>query len=75
VRKLKTTPKSYFSQVLKQIEIDAVAIGNGTGGREAEIFIRKVLKDLEKNIPVVLINESGASVYSASMWLVMSFRI
>ncbi len=58
--------KELFSQVLKQIEIDAVAIGNGTGGRETEIFIRKVLKDLEKNIPVVLINESGASVYSAS---------
>lgn len=58
--------KTLFSQVLQQIEIDAVAIGNGTGGRETEVFIRKVLKDLEKNIPVVLVNESGASVYSAS---------
>ncbi len=64
--KAEDNAKELFSQVLKQIEIDAVAVGNGTGGREAEIFIRKVLKDLDKNIPVVLINESGASVYSAS---------
>ncbi len=64
--KAEDNAKELFSQVLKQIEIDAVAVGNGTGGREAEIFIRKVLKDIEKNIPVVLINESGASIYSAS---------
>ena len=30
--------------VIKQIEIDAVAVGNGTGGREAEAFLRKVFK-------------------------------
>jgi len=43
---------------------EAVAVGNGTAGRETERFIR----DLEplKHIPVVLVNESGASVYSAS---------
>lgn len=64
--KAEDNAKELFSQVLKQIEIDAIAIGNGTGGREAEIFIRKVLKDLDKNIPVILINEAGASVYSAS---------
>ncbi|MEM7647210.1 MAG: Tex-like N-terminal domain-containing protein, partial [Pseudomonadota bacterium] len=64
--KAEENAKTLFNEVLKQIEIDAVAIGNGTGGREAEVFIRKVLKDLEKNIPVVLVNESGASVYSAS---------
>ncbi len=64
--KAEDNAKELFSQVLKQIAIDAIAVGNGTGGREAEIFIRKVLKELDKNIPVVLINESGASVYSAS---------
>jgi len=55
-----------FKDVLKQIKIDAVAVGNGTGGREAEVFIRKVLKEIEQDIPVVLVNEAGASVYSAS---------
>lgn len=64
--KAEENAKALFSEVLKQIEIDAIAIGNGTGGRETEVFIRKTLKALEQNIPVVLINESGASVYSAS---------
>ncbi len=58
--------KKLFSEVLKQIQIDAVAVGNGTAGRQTETFVRKVLKDLGKNTPVVLVNESGASVYSAS---------
>lgn len=42
--------------------VEAVAIGNGTAGRETESFVR----GLDLDIPVVLVNESGASVYSAS---------
>jgi uncharacterized protein len=44
--------------------IEAVAVGNGTAGRETEALIRKI--DALKEIPVMLVNESGASVYSAS---------
>jgi uncharacterized protein len=44
--------------------IEAIAVGNGTAGRETETFIRSL--DLSKNIQVVMVNESGASVYSAS---------
>ena len=58
--------KGLFKEVLKQIQIEAIAVGNGTAGRETEVFLRKVLKDLKSNIPVVMVNESGASVYSAS---------
>lgn len=58
--------KKLFGDVFNQIKIDAVAVGNGTGGREAEAFFRKLLKELGKEVPVVLISESGASVYSAS---------
>lgn len=58
--------KKLFGEVLKQIKIEAIAVGNGTGGREAESFIRKVLSDLGYNTPVIMVNESGASVYSAS---------
>jgi uncharacterized protein len=58
--------KGLFAEVLKQIKIDAIAVGNGTGGREAEIFLRKILKDLDATIPVMMVSESGASVYSAS---------
>ena len=45
-----------------QHTIEAIAIGNGTGGRELEAFIR----DLDLSCPIVMVNESGASVYSAS---------
>ena len=58
--------KQLFGEVLKQITIEAIAVGNGTGGREADAFIRKVLKELGHSIPVILVSESGASVYSAS---------
>lgn len=58
--------KKLVSEVSKQIKIDAIAVGNGTAGRETEKFLRKIVKDLELETPVVLVNESGASVYSAS---------
>lgn len=58
--------KKLFSEVLKQIKIEAIAVGNGTGGRETEVFLRNILKELNANVPVVMVNESGASVYSAS---------
>lgn len=58
--------KTLFGEVFKQLTIEAIAVGNGTNGRETEVFIRKVVKELNANIPVVLVSESGASVYSAS---------
>ncbi|NLF96266.1 MAG: RNA-binding transcriptional accessory protein [Candidatus Riflebacteria bacterium] len=45
-------------------KIEAFAIGNGTGSRETEAFIKSL--QLPANIPVVMVNESGASIYSAS---------
>jgi uncharacterized protein len=50
--------------MIKKYNIEAIAIGNGTAGRETETFI-KALK-LPTTIPVVMVNESGASIYSAS---------
>lgn len=47
-----------------RFEIEAVAVGNGTASRETEVFVRGV--GLAGSIPIVLVNESGASVYSAS---------
>lgn len=45
----------------------AIAVGNGTGGRETESFVRKTLKPLGEAAPLVIsVNEAGASVYSAS---------
>lgn len=45
-------------------EIEAIAIGNGTASRETEMFIKQI--PFTKPIPVIMVNESGASVYSAS---------
>jgi uncharacterized protein len=48
----------------EQYKIEAIAIGNGTAGRETETFIRGL--NLPKSIAIVMVNESGASIYSAS---------
>ncbi|MCX8144084.1 MAG: RNA-binding transcriptional accessory protein [Bacteroidia bacterium] len=45
--------------------IEAIAIGNGTASRETELFIRNI-SILPNDIPVIMVNEAGASVYSAS---------
>ena len=50
--------------MIQKYQIEAIAIGNGTASRETETFI-KTLK-LPATIPVVMVNESGASIYSAS---------
>ena len=50
--------------LVKQYKIEAIAIGNGTAGRETETLIREL--DLPEDIIVVMVNESGASIYSAS---------
>ena len=53
-----------LQQLCRQFEIEAIAIGNGTGGREAEAFCRSI--SFARPVTVVMVNESGASVYSAS---------
>ena len=45
-------------------DVEAIAVGNGTAGRETESFLRTL--ELDTNINIVMVNESGASVYSAS---------
>jgi uncharacterized protein len=53
-----------IAELCRRFSIEAVAIGNGTAGRETEAFVRKI--DSLQAIPVLLVNESGASIYSAS---------
>ena len=48
----------------ERFDIEAIAVGNGTGGRETEAFLKQM--NLVKNLPILMVNESGASVYSAS---------
>lgn len=51
-----------FKELCARFQVQAVAIGNGTAGRETEAFVR----ELGLGLPVVLVNEAGASIYSAS---------
>ena len=53
-----------MEDLCNRYHVDAVAIGNGTAGRETETFIKGL--SLEKKIQVIMVNESGASIYSAS---------
>ncbi|MFC1889849.1 Tex family protein [Thermodesulfobacteriota bacterium] len=56
-----------FAAFVRVQKPEAIAVGNGTGGREAEKFIRKVLAEVGLDgVIVVQVSESGASVYSAS---------
>jgi uncharacterized protein len=50
--------------VIKKFNVEAIAIGNGTASRETETFVRKL--GLPASISIVMVNESGASIYSAS---------
>jgi protein Tex len=52
------------ASLCEKFDIEAIAIGNGTASRETEAFIRNI--KFSRNIPVVPVNESGASIYSAS---------
>ena len=62
----KETSKKLLAETVKNGNIRAIAVGNGTAGRETETFIREALKEQNINVPVVMVNESGASIYSAS---------
>jgi uncharacterized protein len=52
--------------VVKKHQPELIAVGNGTGSREAETFVRDTLKAMGAQVPVVSVSEQGASIYSAS---------
>ena len=57
--------KKDLADLIKEHAIEIIAIGNGTASRESEAFVAEVLKDFPET-SYVIVNESGASVYSAS---------
>jgi len=56
--------KQSIADLVRNYAVEAVAVGNGTASREAEALVRSA--GLADDIPIVLVNESGASIYSAS---------
>jgi uncharacterized protein len=56
--------KNLLLNLIERHKIEAIAIGNGTASRETEMFVKKI--GVSSSIPVIMVNESGASIYSAS---------
>lgn len=58
--------RSRIADLVRETKAEAVAVGNGTAGRETEVFVRAALGEGGLAAPVVLVSEAGASVYSVS---------
>lgn len=65
VRKYDEAKKKCIS-ILEKYEVEVIAIGNGTASRETEEFIVDVLQAVSRDVFYIIVNEAGASVYSAS---------
>lgn len=62
-----------IANFIDKYKIELIAIGNGTAGRETDEFVSEVLKTLERKPIKVMVNESGASIYSASKVAIAEF--
>jgi uncharacterized protein len=58
--------KTTLFQMIKKHHIELIAIGNGTASRETESFVSELIKEFKLPVNYVIVNEAGASVYSAS---------
>ncbi len=58
--------KVKLSQMIAKNNVDIIAIGNGTASKESEILVADMIKTLPKKVSYAMVNEAGASVYSAS---------
>ena len=58
--------KVELKRLIKKYGIEVIAIGNGTASKESEIFIAGLLKEIKSSVKYMMVNEAGASVYSAS---------
>ena len=58
--------KKILKKLIETYKIDVIAIGNGTASRESETLISELIKELGVNTQYIIVNEAGASIYSAS---------
>ena len=58
--------KAELKKLIKKYQVDLISVGNGTASRESEQVIVELLKELDRPVQYVIVNEAGASVYSAS---------
>ena len=65
--------KKTIKDLIEKCHVDVIAIGNGTAGKETEIFVAELLKETDADVSYAVVNEAGASVYSASPLAVEEF--
>lgn len=58
--------KEKLKVLIKKHNVDVISIGNGTASKESEIFVADLIKELDRPVSYMMVNEAGASVYSAS---------
>jgi len=58
--------KKVLKNIIKKHNVDLISVGNGTASRESEQVIAELLKEIDRPVQYVIVNEAGASVYSAS---------
>ena len=66
--------KDLLKKIIPKYHVSLISLGNGTASRESEQFIVELLKEIPDNVQYVIVNEAGASVYSASKLQVKNFR-
>ena len=65
--------KKIIKNLIDKHNVDVISIGNGTASKETEIFVAELLKEVERPVTYAVVNEAGASVYSASPLAVEEF--
>lgn len=65
--------KETVLKLIRDYHINVIAIGNGTASRESEMFIADVIKSCDSMVEYIIVNEAGASVYSASDLAISEF--
>ena len=58
--------KKELMRLIKKYDIDIIAIGNGTASRETEFIVADTIKEMSEQVAYIIVNEAGASIYSAS---------
>lgn len=58
--------KAKLKHLIAKHNVELIAIGNGTASRESEIFVAELIKEIDRKVFYLIVNEAGASVYSAS---------
>ncbi|MDD2434860.1 MAG: Tex family protein [Bacilli bacterium] len=65
--------KKVVLELIDKHNVDIIAIGNGTASRESEDFIAQIIKESPRKVEYIIVNEAGASVYSASKLAISEF--